>query len=197
MLRFVHGTPSTAGAEAALFVDRDGVLNRRIVDGYVLSPAELDLLDGAVPSLRRASELKVPIVIVSNQGCISRRLLSEPDLVAIHRKLLDHLRAQGVGVLAIYACPHHPDAPDPVDRTCGCRKPRPGLVVAAAEDLRLDVTRSVFIGDQDTDRQAAVDAGIPDDRFWLVEAARMTADDGARLADEVEAAFGGHRGGRQ
>ena len=197
MLRFVHGTPSTAGPEAALFVDRDGVLNRRVVDGYVLSPAELDVLDQAVPSLRRATELKVPIVMVSNQGCISRQMLSEPDLVAIHRKLLDHLSAEGVRILAIYVCPHHPDAPDPADRTCGCRKPRPGLVVAAAEDLRLDVARSVFIGDQDTDRQAAVEAGIPDDRFWRFDAAGMTVEDGVRLADAVEAAFGRHRGSRQ
>lgn len=188
MLRFVHGTGSPAGA-AALFVDRDGVLNRRIVGGYVLSPSELDPLDGAVAALRQASGVKVPIVMVSNQGCLSRRLLSEPGLVAIHRKLLDHLRAEGVVIDAIYVCPHHPDAADPADRECGCRKPRPGLLLAAAEEMRLDLTRSVFIGDQDSDRQAAAAAGIPGDRFWLVDAAEMTAEDSSRLAAAVEGAF--------
>lgn len=189
MLRFVTGNGPPADGEPGLFVDRDGVLNRRIVDGYVLSPSELVPLDGVVPALRRASEVKVPIVIVSNQGALSRRMLSEPDLVAIHRKLLDHLSAQGVTVHAIYVCPHHPDAVDPDDRQCECRKPGPGLILAAADDLGVDVTRSVFIGDQESDRQAAAAAGIPEHHFWLVAPEAMTAGDEARLAGAVEEAL--------
>lgn len=189
MLRFVHGTNSGAGG-AALFVDRDGVLNRGVVDGYVLSPAELEPLDGAVPALRKASELKVPIVMVSNQGCLSRQLLSEPGLVAIHRKLLEHLDGQGISIEAIYVCPHHPAAVDSADRSCECRKPQPGLLLAAAADLRLDLARSVFIGDQPSDRQAAAAAGIPEGRFWMVDAAATTEDEADRLARAVGEAFG-------
>jgi D-glycero-D-manno-heptose 1,7-bisphosphate phosphatase len=190
MLRFVHGIAPSAPGRPALFVDRDGVLNRRIVDGYVLSPSELELLDGVVPALRQASELKVPIFVVSNQGCLSRRLLSEPDLVVIHRKLLDHLDGRGVPIEAIYVCPHHPAAVDPADRRCACRKPRPGLILGAAEDFGVDLAKSGFIGDQESDRQAALAAGIPTDRFWRFEAEAVTEQDCARLAAAVRAAFG-------
>ena len=190
MLRYLNRMPDAAGhGRAGLLVDRDGVLNRRIADGYVLSPTELDLLDAVVPALRRATELGVSIAIVSNQGCISRRSLTEAGLVAIHEKLLDYLTSQGVAVEAIYVCPHHPAAVDPADRTCTCRKPLPGLLEAAAEDLGLDLASSVFIGDQESDRQAAAAAGLPPDRFWLVDAADLDAAAADRLAPDIEAAF--------
>src|SRR5438309_621182 len=78
-------------AQPALFLDRDGILNRRVSDGYVLDPDELVMLDGIIPLLAEATSLGTPIVVVSNQGCISRALLTEEKLDAIHRLLLRHL----------------------------------------------------------------------------------------------------------
>lgn len=180
---------------AGLFVDRDGVLNRREVDGYVLDPGQLLPLEAAIPALARASGRGVPVVIASNQGCLSQRLLDRETLEGIHAKLLDHLSTREVQVTAIYVCPHHPAAVEPGDRSCGCRKPNPGLLTAAATDLGLDLSRSVFVGDQETDRGAAEAAGIPKDNIWLVDPARMAGRDAIRLADGVMAALAGGRGG--
>lgn len=168
LVRALRRTPSPAGAPA-VFVDRDGVLNRRVPDGYVLKPTELVLLDGVLPVLERATSLGFPIVIVSNQGCISRGLLTETALDAIHDVLLDRLSGAGIAIDAIYVCPHHPAALDPSDRSCGCRKPKPGLILAAARELGLEISRSLMIGDQDSDRRAAEAAGVEDRRFYLVD----------------------------
>jgi D-glycero-D-manno-heptose 1,7-bisphosphate phosphatase len=175
---------------AGLLVDRDGVLNRRVVGGYVTEPSQLEFLGAAVPLLARASDLGVPIAIVSNQGGLSRGQLSEIDLSAVHDRLVDHLSSSGVTISGIYVCPHHPEALLAEDRVCGCRKPLPGLLVEAAGDLGLDLSRSVFLGDQETDRRAAHAAGIPSDRFWLLDPERMTDSDGAVLLADVMSALG-------
>jgi D-glycero-D-manno-heptose 1,7-bisphosphate phosphatase len=170
-------------------VDRDGVLNRRVVEGYVLAPDDLELLDVTVPLLARASASGVPIVIISNQGCMARGLLDEADLEAIHRRLVDHLASMRVTVNAIYVCPHHPSALRDEDRTCDCRKPRPGLLLGAAQDLRLDLSRSVFLGDQESDREAAHAAGIPPERFWLMDSERITEEELSRVSIGVAEAL--------
>ncbi|HET9733617.1 MAG TPA: HAD-IIIA family hydrolase [Acidimicrobiales bacterium] len=170
-------------------MDRDGVLNRRQEHGYVLHPSQLVPLDAIVPTLVQAWSHGSPVVVVSNQGCLSRRYLDSKTLEAIHQKLLDHLAGHHVQVTAIYVCPHHPAATEPADRRCGCRKPEPGLLVAAAADLAIDLSRSVFLGDQDTDRRAAEAAGIPSSHVWLVAPEVMTPDDSKRLADDVMAAL--------
>lgn len=176
---------------AALFVDRDGVLNQRQVDGYVLHPHQLVPLGAVVPTLARASKDDIPVVIITNQGCLSRQLIDGQTLEGIHRKLVDHLSERGVAVDAIYACPHHPAAVDPADRLCTCRKPSPGLLTAASADLGLDLERSVFLGDQETDRVASAAAGIPSKHFYMVDPARMDKQDEIRLADRVIGALQG------
>jgi D-glycero-D-manno-heptose 1,7-bisphosphate phosphatase len=175
LVRTFGSTARRIDTQPALFLDRDGILNRRLSDGYVLDPDELVMLDGIVPLLAEAMSLGTPIVVVSNQGCISRALLTEETLDAIHRLLLRHLAGAGVTVEAIYVCPHHPAAVDPADRSCDCRKPLPGLLLAAARDLALDLSRSLFIGDQESDRQAAEAAGITGERFLLVDGEDVTA----------------------
>ena len=81
-----------------------------------------------------------------------------------------------------YVCPHHPKSPDPAQRECHCRKPKPGLIIRAAYDLNLDLAESVLIGDQPSDISAAVSAGIPEERALLVEEGSTT--DFARLIYE-------------
>jgi D-glycero-D-manno-heptose 1,7-bisphosphate phosphatase len=190
MLSYVPERRRPSGLVPALIVDRDGVLNRRVVDGYVLTPDDLEPLDAAVPVLARASSSGVPVVIVSNQGCLARGLLDEPTLEAIHGRLIDHLASMQVMVNAIYVCPHHPSALKGEDRTCGCRKPRPGLLQAAARDLALDLNRSVFLGDQESDRAASHAAGIPPERFWLVDSEHITRQELSRVASGVRSALG-------
>jgi D-glycero-D-manno-heptose 1,7-bisphosphate phosphatase len=179
---------SRAGAVsgvAGLLVDRDGVLNRRVEGGYVLEPSQLVFLDGIIPLLARATALGVPVAIVTNQGCVSRGLLSPAGLRVIHDRLLGHLSSMGVTVSGVYVCPHHPSALVAADRLCDCRKPEPGLLLSAARELGLDLARSVMIGDQDSDRAAAEAAGIPPGRVWVVDPSGMSGEEAGRLASAV------------
>jgi D-glycero-D-manno-heptose 1,7-bisphosphate phosphatase len=184
----VHHQPKEA--TAAVFVDRDGVINRRVTDGYVLNVNQLDVLEGIVPLLQRATQAGTAIVIVTNQGAISRDLLSEGDLMRIHQQLVDRLHERGVLINAIYACPHHPLASNVADRSCECRKPSPGLIDAAAVELSLDLIHSAFIGDQDTDRLAARAAGIPDEAISVVTVESATVDQVEALDAMLARRFG-------
>ena len=167
MLRYIRGEPGTT-PRPALFMDRDGVLNRHIVDGYVVEPSDFELIDLVLEAALVARRAGAALVVVTNQGVIGRELASEWDVMVIHALLLATLREKGIVIDGIYACPHHPLSPDPVHRECQCRKPKPGLILAAARDLNLDLKGSVFIGDQPSDVAAARAAGIGEDRILLV-----------------------------
>jgi D-glycero-D-manno-heptose 1,7-bisphosphate phosphatase len=159
MLRYLRSLPRRA-PRPAVFLDRDGVLNRRQPDGYVTRPEQFELLPGALDAARAAQRAGAALVVVTNQGAIGRQLASEADVEAIHRLLIDALERADVAIDAIYVCPHHPLALDETQRRCGCRKPKPGLINQAVRDLNLDLRRSTLIGDQLSDIEAARAAGI-------------------------------------
>jgi D-glycero-D-manno-heptose 1,7-bisphosphate phosphatase len=167
MLRYIRGVAGSA-PRPALMLDRDGVLNRHIVDGYVVEPSDFELIDVVLDAAIVAQRAGAALVVVTNQGLIGRELATESDVMVIHALLLAALSEKGIVVDGIYTCPHHPLAPDPAQRDCECRKPKPGLILAAARDLNLDLARSVFIGDQPSDIEAARAAGIGVDRILLV-----------------------------
>lgn len=144
----------------ALFLDRDGVLNEQVAGGYVTSPAGVRLLPVALEAVRAANARGTPVVVVTNQGMLARGLADEADLLEVHAALIRLLGSAGARVDAWYACPHHPLAPVPDDRHCACRKPRPGLLQAAAADIGIDLSRSVLVGDQESDWAAAHTAGL-------------------------------------
>ena len=124
---------------AAVFVDRDGTLNREV--HYLASVAGLRLLPGVAAAIRRLGDAGFAIVLVTNQSGVARGRMTRATVDAIHAEL--------------YVCPHHPDAgAPPLRRRCQCRKPAPGLVRRAARDLGLDLARSYCVGD------GAVDLGL-------------------------------------
>jgi D-glycero-D-manno-heptose 1,7-bisphosphate phosphatase len=137
-----------------VFVDRDGVLNRWIPGGYALTRESLVINDGVVDALRAADRGAFALVVASNQSCVGRGLLTAAALRDLMGHLVAQLDARGLALDAWYCCPHAPE-----DR-CACRKPAPGLLMAAADDLGLDLRRSYFIGDQPTDMEAAARAGV-------------------------------------
>jgi D-glycero-D-manno-heptose 1,7-bisphosphate phosphatase len=147
-------------ARPALFLDRDGVLNRRRPGGYVTSPEDFELLHGALDAARAAQAVGAALVVVTNQGAIGRGLALEADVQAVHEVLVESLEQVGVTLDAIYVCPHHPLAPSESQRQCICRKPKPGLILQAMRDLNLDQSRCTLIGDQPSDMEAARAAGI-------------------------------------
>lgn len=137
----------------ALFLDRDGVINESPGEGkYVLSRADFRLRKEIIPLIRFARSAGYLVVVVTNQRAVSRGLLSPAGLDDIHAYMRELLAAEDAAVDAIYACMHGFDE-------CDCRKPKPGMLLRAAEDLDIDISESVMVGDHGTDMEAGKAAG--------------------------------------
>jgi D-glycero-D-manno-heptose 1,7-bisphosphate phosphatase len=142
----------------AVFLDRDGVLNRRApAHDYVKSAAEFAWLAGAREAVRRLNDEGWLVLVVTNQRGVARGLMSTADVDAIHARAQRELREIGAHVDAFYYCPHGDG-----DR-CTCRKPQPGLILRAAREWNVDLAASILIGDDDRDIEAARRAGV---RAW-------------------------------
>lgn len=139
-----------------LFLDRDGVLNRRIRDDYVRSWADWEWLPGVLEALAELSHRFGRLVVVTNQRGIARGFYTEADLEAIHAKMQAEVKAAGGRIDAVYHCPHDRDA------GCDCRKPEPGMILDAAKEVGgIDLKRAILVGDSLSDMLAAKAAGIP------------------------------------
>lgn len=148
--------------QRAVFLDRDGTLNRE-VDG-VRSPDQLELLPGVAEAIHRLNHSGWRAIVVSNQPVIAKGFCSESDVRAVHNKLETLLGQEHAFVDRIYYCPHHPEKGFAGEREelkidCECRKPKPGMLVQAAKELNIDLRQSWFIGDTTTDLQTARNAG--------------------------------------
>ncbi len=144
----------TATRRRAVFLDRDGVLNERPPRAeYVTRPDDVRWLPGAREALRRFTEAGWRVVVVSNQAGVGRGVMSEDDVRAVNEQLKRDAEQHGGRIDAFYYCPHDWDA------GCDCRKPRPGMLFRAQRDFHLNLNRTVFIGDDDRDAEAALAAG--------------------------------------
>jgi D-glycero-D-manno-heptose 1,7-bisphosphate phosphatase len=142
----------------AIFLDRDGTLIRD--HPYRDTPDGMRLLPRVAQGLRAWVASGYVPVIVTNQSGLARGLFTRKTLGLIHARLLELLKERGVEIEAIYVCPHLPDGPvKRYARRCACRKPKPGLLKRAAKELRLDLRRSVMIGDSPKDAGAGRAAG--------------------------------------
>ena len=140
----------------AILLDRDGVLNERPPRAqYVTSPDQVRWLPGSVEALRLLTEAGYRIAVISNQAGVGRGAMTEQDLVQVTARMDADAAAAGARIDATYHCTHDWDA------GCRCRKPAPGMLFAAQRDLSLDLTRTLFVGDDDRDGLAAVAAGCP------------------------------------
>ena len=149
---------STTARRPAVFLDRDGTVN---VEVHYLSLAEqIDLLPTVAETISMLNSRGIPVVIVTNQAGIARGYFPEHRLIAIHDHLRRILADKNARIDGIYYCPHHPSAGlGEYRKVCDCRKPMPGMLIRAAEDLAIDLTRSLMIGDRESDLQAGANAG--------------------------------------
>jgi len=150
-------------ARRAIFLDRDGVLN--VDDGDGPSPEQLQLLPEVPEAIRRINHSEYLAVVVTNQPAVAKGFLSEQELDRVHAKLESLLGAEHAYLDRIYYCPHHPDRGFAGERPeykirCDCRKPSPGMLLRAAEELNIDLEGSFLIGDRTTDIQAGKNAGV-------------------------------------
>ena len=135
-----------------VFLDRDGVLNQDRAD-YVKNLQEFKILPGAAEAVARLNRMAYRVVVVSNQAGVGKGLISEEILSQITEALHNAVRKAGGNIEAIYYCTHTPED------ACDCRKPRPGLILKACENLGIQPSECVFIGDAERDVKAARAAG--------------------------------------
>jgi D-glycero-D-manno-heptose 1,7-bisphosphate phosphatase len=148
-----------SGARQAVFLDRDGTVADEV--GYINHASRLRLLPGSAGALRRLREAGLLSVIVTNQSGVARDYFEESVIHETHRRLESLLRAEGAVVDAIYFCPHHPrEGSPPYRQECDCRKPLPGMLLRAAGDLDIDLSRSYMVGDGMIDIEAGRAAGV-------------------------------------
>lgn len=160
----------------AIFLDRDGTLIREV--DYLADPELVELLPGAVEGLRAWRRAGYALVLATNQSGIARGLVTLEQLEAIHERLARELAEHDLALDDIRFCPHHPtEGEAPNRRGCGCRKPAPGMLFAAAAELDLDLEASWMIGDALRDLEAGSRAG---GRSILVRTGK-----GARTEPEV------------
>lgn len=147
-----------AHTRAAVFVDKDGTLIRDVP--FNVDVKKIRFRPDAGPALLRLREAGFALVLVSNQSGVARQLFDEADLDPVWQAIRRHLARHRVELAGIYYCPHHPHGPHPrYGFLCDCRKPRPGLLLKAAADLGLDLSRSWLIGDILDDVEAGRRAG--------------------------------------
>ena len=143
-----------------MFLDRDGVL---IHDSrnYIRSVADVRLIAGAAEAVRLLNNHDLPAIVVTNQSAVARGYVTEEELHAINQRMFDLIAAEsGARIDRLYYCPYHPDGTVPkYARSSGMRKPEPGMLLAAAAELDLDLARSFMVGDQESDMIAARRAG--------------------------------------
>jgi|KBSSwiStaDraftv2_1062776.scaffolds.fasta_scaffold100186_2 D-glycero-D-manno-heptose 1,7-bisphosphate phosphatase len=178
IVRRVPAHASPTPLRPALFLDRDGVLNED--QGYVHRWEDFRWIQGAretVAAFNRAGWL---VIVVTNQSGVGRGYYSEADMHALHERMSAELAQCGAKIDAFYFCPYHPDAPeaayrhpDPPDR-----KPNPGMILRALAEWPIDHSRSVLVGDKDSDMEAARRAGVRAVRFRGGDLARALTAEG-------------------
>jgi histidinol-phosphate phosphatase family protein len=144
----------------AVFLDRDGVIIRKAPEGqYITAWEQVEFLPGVGEALRKLRQNGFLLIVVTNQSAVSRDELAVAVLESIHERIVQHLAQEGVTIDAIYYCPHDRNG------NCQCRKPRPRMLLQAAEEHGIDLHQSWMVGDAATDIEAGHAAGCR--TVWL------------------------------
>jgi D-glycero-D-manno-heptose 1,7-bisphosphate phosphatase len=144
----------------AIFLDRDGVINRKMPEGdYVKDWSEFFFLPGVFEALEILKSKDVLTIIITNQSCIARGIISERQLQDLHDKMQREIQVHNGNIDAIYFCPHD------ISDGCDCRKPKPGLILKAIEEfwikkIKFNFNESYLIGDAESDIIAGQAAGL-------------------------------------
>ncbi len=133
----------------AVFLDRDGVINREIGE-YVFSEDKFVLNDDLIPGLKMLQENGFLLIVITNQGGIAKGLYTKNDVEKLHEQLLLRLNNEQITISEIYYCPHHSDI-----EKCLCRKPNSLMLEKAIARFDIDVNHSYMIGDSERDIEAA------------------------------------------
>lgn len=167
--------PVAAGSRPAVFLDRDGTIIEQV--HYLSDPDKVRLLPDAGPSLRRLRDAGYALVAITNQSAIGRGWITVEQYDRVNDEMIRQLDAEGVTLDGIYYCPEAPSGEDRTAVTHGDRKPGPGMLIRAARDLGLDLSRSWMVGDMISDVLAGINAGCRGS--FLVETGKKMTEDEA------------------
>jgi D-glycero-D-manno-heptose 1,7-bisphosphate phosphatase len=139
----------------AVFLDRDGVLNKEMGD-YVCKLEDFHVLQHNIEPLKTLQEKGYLLIVATNQGGLAKGWYTEEQLSSMHAHLKNVYAQHGVTFTDIYYCPHHPD----FTGDCDCRKPKPGMLLQGIKEHNIDPARSYFVGDRERDVIAGTAAGV-------------------------------------
>jgi len=150
-------------SQKAVFLDRDGTIS--VYKGFITKAEDFELLPGVAQVIKQVNKSGYLAIVVTNQPVIARGECSFEELQRIHDKMETDLGKEGAFIDAIYYCPHHPDKGFEGERLeykqdCDCRKPKPGLLLRAATDFHIDLSKSIMVGDSQRDIDAGRNAGV-------------------------------------
>ena len=174
-----------------MFLDRDGTINEDV--GYLDRLERLTLFPYSIDAVRLLNGAGFCVVVVTNQRGVATGLISETFLHTVHDVLTEQFRRGGALIERFYHCPHDPHAPiEQYRRDCTCRKPKPGLVLQAADDLGIDLTRSFVVGDKWSDVALARSVGatgiLVRTGYGVTQAARPDRPEDAIVVADLMAA---------
>jgi histidinol-phosphate phosphatase family protein len=153
----------------AVFLDRDGVINRAASESkYITRWDEMCVLPGVAEAIRLLNTSGFLVIVVTNQRCVAKGLITVEDLELLHQKMCGELAAMGAMIDRVYYCPHDMEPP------CGCRKPAPGMLLDAARDHDITLYESWMIGDSTSDIEAGTNAGCRTAR--VIPSHRLSGD---------------------
>lgn len=173
---------TTGNGKRAVFLDRDGVMN--VDNGYVSQVDDFEFIEGVIEACKTLKEKGYLLVLITNQSGIARGYFSEEQFHTLTEWMDWSLADRGVDLDGIYYCPHHSEkgiGEYKVD--CDCRKPKPGMLLSAIEELNIDVSRSILVGDKVSDIQAGLAAGVKSN--YLVRTGKAITEEGEKLATAV------------
>jgi len=138
----------------AIFLDRDGTINEEM--GYINHPDRFIIFPFVAKSIKIFNDMNYAVVVVTNQSGIARGYFDEALVQQIHSLFIRHIEENNVRIDGIYYCPHHPTEGKGIyKKECNCRKPKPGMVLKAVNDLHIDLKNSIMIGDRYKDMEFA------------------------------------------
>lgn len=143
----------------ALFLDRDGVINKE--KDYLYRIEDFEFIDGVFETLRHFQADGYLLIIVTNQSGIARGYYQESDFLELNEWMLGQFAAQGIGISKVYYSSYHPEyGIGKYKKDTFCRKPNPGMILQAKEEFNIDLAESILVGDKESDIEAGIRAGI-------------------------------------
>ncbi len=169
-------------ATPAVFLDRDGVINKD--EGYVSQIDDFEFIEGSIEGMQLLKQHGYLLVVITNQSGIARGYYSEDDFMTLTEWMDWSLADRGVDLDGIYYCPHHPEKGiGDYKQDCTCRKPNTGMLDSAAAELDIDFSKSFLVGDKLSDIQAGQKSKLKAN--YLVSTGKVLCEKGAKEADGV------------